>query len=117
MHAMVFHESGRRAALVRQWGVNAAMGVRPRGRTGVLLFGKTLLATREIHRQFRQRTVGKTYLAVAAGVPARTAFTVDAAIGRHTTDKCGVCWTRRTSISSSSDVFIRVAHLSRAWPT
>lgn len=80
----------------------------------MLLFGKTLLATREIHRQFRQRTVGKTYLAIAAGVPARTAFTVDAAIGRHTTDKCGACWTRRTSLSSGLDVVIRVAYLSRA---
>ena len=81
----------------------------------MLLFGKTLLATREIHRQFRQRTVGKTYLAVAAGVPARTAFTVDAAIGRHTTDKCGVCWTRWMVISNCSDASMRAAYSSRAW--
>lgn len=51
--------------------------------SGVLLFGKTLLATRDVHRQFRQRSVSKTYLAVSAGVPPQESFDVDAPIGRH----------------------------------
>lgn len=55
--------------------------------SGVLLFGKTLLATRDIHRQFRQRSVAKSYLAISAGVPLETSFEVDAPIGRHDIDK------------------------------
>mmetsp|Transcript_20190 Transcript_20190/g.60902 ORF Transcript_20190/g.60902 Transcript_20190/m.60902 type:complete len:541 (-) Transcript_20190:7-1629(-) len=58
-----------------------------RDTSGVLLVGKSLLATREIHRQFRRRTIGKTYLAIAAGMPTEAQFTVDAAIGRHATEK------------------------------
>ncbi len=54
---------------------------------GVVVFGKSLQATRDVHRQFRRRTVGKSYLALAAGVPEDEVFVVEAPIDRHEHDK------------------------------
>lgn len=54
---------------------------------GVVVFAKTLPATRHVHAQFRRRTVEKRYLAIIAGVPAETDFVVDAPIDRHPEDK------------------------------
>lgn len=51
------------------------------------IFGKWLQATREVHAQFRRRTVSKSYLALAAGVPMEAEFVVDAPIDRHESDK------------------------------
>ena len=51
--------------------------------SGLLLFGKVPEVVPGVMRQFRERTVAKEYLAIVAGAPARTAFAVDAAIGRH----------------------------------
>lgn len=55
---------------------------------GVVVFGKTLEATRHVHAQFRRRTVNKRYLALIAGVPEAADFVVDAPIDRHPVDKC-----------------------------
>ena len=46
-------------------------------------------AATALHMQFQNRSVRKTYLAIACGVPPETAFTVDAAVDRHDTIKCG----------------------------
>lgn len=55
---------------------------------GVVVFGKTLDATRHVHAQFRRRTVDKRYLALVAGIPESADFVVDAPIDRHPVDKC-----------------------------
>jgi 23S rRNA pseudouridine1911/1915/1917 synthase len=54
---------------------------------GVVVFGKTLDATRHVHAQFRRRTVDKRYLALIAGVPETADFVVEAPIDRHPVDK------------------------------
>jgi RNA pseudouridylate synthase len=54
---------------------------------GVVVFGKTLDATRHVHAQFRRRTVEKRYLALVAGVPESADFVVEAPIDRHPVDK------------------------------
>jgi 23S rRNA pseudouridine1911/1915/1917 synthase len=51
--------------------------------SGLLLFAKSVEAAREASRQFRERSVTKTYLAVCVGVPQQSPVTVDGAIGRH----------------------------------
>ena len=38
--------------------------------SGVVLLGKTLVATRSLHKQFQQRKLSKSYLAVLLGDPA-----------------------------------------------
>jgi 23S rRNA pseudouridine1911/1915/1917 synthase len=51
--------------------------------SGLLLFAKSSEAARAAHKQFRERTVAKVYLAICVGVPAARTATVDAPIGRH----------------------------------
>ena len=48
--------------------------------SGLLLFAKSVLAARDVQRQFRMRLTRKTYLAVLLGVPEQDAFIVDAPI-------------------------------------
>ncbi len=54
--------------------------------SGVVLLGKTLVATRSLHKQFQQRKLSKSYLAVLLGDPADDAFSVDVPIGRSIID-------------------------------
>jgi len=51
--------------------------------TGCLLIAKTPEAHRALQRQFEQRTVQKTYLALVAGVPNPPQAVIDAPIGRN----------------------------------
>ena len=51
--------------------------------SGLLLFAKTPAAADSIARQFRNRTVSKTYLAICLGVPRESSFEVHADIGPH----------------------------------
>ena len=51
--------------------------------SGLLLFAKTSAAADSIARQFRNRTVSKTYLAICLGVPPEASFEVHADIGPH----------------------------------
>ena len=49
--------------------------------------GKSVVATRAVQRQFRERQSQKTYLAVLLGRPALDSFDVDAPIAQHPRDK------------------------------
>jgi len=51
--------------------------------SGVLLLAKTREALRAVAKQFHDRTVGKGYLALVAGVPAEDEFAVEMQIGPH----------------------------------
>ncbi len=55
------------------------------GTSGLMAVAKSEVAYSHLKRQFRERTVGKTYLALVQGYPDPTAGTVDAPIGRHPT--------------------------------
>jgi 23S rRNA pseudouridine1911/1915/1917 synthase len=55
--------------------------------TGCLLLAKTPAAHVVLQRQFKDRAVGKQYLAVVAGVPSPAAAVIDAPIGRHSGDR------------------------------
>lgn len=54
-----------------------------RDTTGCLLIAKTPQAHAALQKQFKDRTIGKTYLAIVAGVPAEREAHIDAPIGRH----------------------------------
>jgi 23S rRNA pseudouridine1911/1915/1917 synthase len=53
-----------------------------RGTSGLMVVAKDDAAHQALARQFAARTVGKEYLAVVLGVPARRSGSIDAAIGR-----------------------------------
>jgi 23S rRNA pseudouridine1911/1915/1917 synthase len=53
-----------------------------RGTSGLVLFATTDEARRGVSRAWREGEVDKVYRALVQGVPAREAFTVEAAIGR-----------------------------------
>lgn len=55
--------------------------------TGCLLVAKTQDAHRELQKQFEARTIGKTYLALVAGVPSPAEAIIDAPIGRATFER------------------------------
>ena len=55
---------------------------------GVLLVAKHREAATALHMQFQNRSVQKTYLAIACGVPSESNFSVDAPVDRHDTIKC-----------------------------
>jgi 23S rRNA pseudouridine1911/1915/1917 synthase len=51
--------------------------------SGVIVLAKTAAAGHELQRQFREREVGKRYLAAIQGHPRDDSGTVDLALGRH----------------------------------
>lgn len=55
--------------------------------TGCLLIAKTPAAHKSLQMQFEQRIVSKFYLAIVAGIPQPPAATIDASIGRSTSDR------------------------------
>src|SRR3989338_9865210 len=55
--------------------------------TGCLLIAKDEASYMALQRQFKNRTVEKTYFAIVAGVPDPPAATVDAPVGRNLTDR------------------------------
>ena len=57
---------------------------------GVLLVAKHREAATALHMQFQNRSVRKTYLAIACGVPPEASFGVDAPVDRHDTIKCAL---------------------------
>lgn len=52
-----------------------------RGTSGLLLFTRTEEAGRAVSAAWREGRVGKSYLALVQGVPARTSFSIDTPIG------------------------------------
>lgn len=55
--------------------------------TGCLLVAKTPEAHKMLQKQFEDRTVQKTYLAITAGVPEAPTAMIDASIGRSTANR------------------------------
>ncbi len=55
--------------------------------TGCLLIAKTPEAHKFLQKQFEDRTVKKTYLAIVAGVPDAPTAMIDASIGRSTSNR------------------------------
>jgi 23S rRNA pseudouridine1911/1915/1917 synthase len=51
--------------------------------SGCLLIAKTPEAHVALQQQFEKRTIGKTYLALVAGVPKETTALIDSPLGRH----------------------------------
>jgi 23S rRNA pseudouridine1911/1915/1917 synthase len=82
-------------ALLHRWGrLPAADDVRPgivhrldRDTSGVMVIARTPAALEHLARQFHDRTVAKRYLAVVRGVLRRDTLVIDAAIGRHPTER------------------------------
>lgn len=82
-------------ALLHRWGrLPAGDDVRPgivhrldRETSGVIVIARTPAALEHLARQFHDRTVTKRYLAVVRGVMRRDELVIDAAIGRHPTER------------------------------
>ncbi len=82
-------------ALLHRWGrLPAAEEARPgivhrldRDTSGVIVIARTAAALEHLARQFHDRTVAKRYLAVVRGVVRRDEMVIDAAIGRHPTQR------------------------------
>ncbi len=55
--------------------------------SGVMVIARTPFARMGLARQFKDRTVRKTYLAIVRGVVARDAVTIARPIGRHPTER------------------------------
>ncbi len=55
--------------------------------TGCLLIAKSPQAHTALQKQFKDRTIRKTYLAAVAGVPAESEAHIDAPIGRHVSQR------------------------------
>jgi len=75
--------------------------------TGCLLLAKTPQAHAELQKQFKSRTVRKTYLAIIAGVPKLPTATIDAPIGRNLTDRTKMS-VMRTSVSKEAQTTYHV---------
>jgi 23S rRNA pseudouridine1911/1915/1917 synthase len=82
-------------ALLHRWGrLPTGDDVRPgivhrldRETSGVMVIARTPAALEHLARQFHDRTVTKRYLAVVRGVMRRDELVIDAAIGRHPTER------------------------------
>ncbi|MDD5103343.1 MAG: RluA family pseudouridine synthase [Candidatus Peribacteraceae bacterium] len=55
--------------------------------TGCLLVAKTPQAHAALQKQFKDRTIRKTYLAIVAGIPTESEAHIDAPIGRHVSER------------------------------
>jgi 23S rRNA pseudouridine1911/1915/1917 synthase len=55
--------------------------------SGVIVIARTLAARMDLTRQFKDRSVRKTYLAIVRGVVARDRFTISRPVGRHPTER------------------------------
>jgi 23S rRNA pseudouridine1911/1915/1917 synthase len=62
--------------------------------SGVMVVARTPYARMALARQFKDRAVRKTYLAIVRGIVARDRVTIDRAIGRHPTER------KRMSVAS-----------------
>jgi 23S rRNA pseudouridine1911/1915/1917 synthase len=73
-----------------------------RDTSGVILVAKTVRAHEALSRQFRERTIRKTYLAVVQGV-VKQAGRVDLPIGRHPTERKRMSTSGRPARAATSD--------------
>jgi 23S rRNA pseudouridine1911/1915/1917 synthase len=65
-----------------------------KGTSGVMVVARTPFARMELARQFKERTVGKIYLAVVRGAIARERFSIARPVGRHPIER------KRMSVNS-----------------
>ncbi len=75
--------------------------------TGCICVAKSDAAFQHLQKQFEGRTVGKTYLAIVAGVPEHSEADIDAPIGRNLTDRTKMS-VLRTSVSRNAKTSYRV---------
>jgi 23S rRNA pseudouridine1911/1915/1917 synthase len=77
--------------------------------SGVMVVARTPFAKTALSRQFKDRTVKKTYLAIVRGVVARDQMTIERPIGRHPVER------KRMSVSSNAprDALSNVKVLAR----
>ncbi|MGH7812737.1 MAG: RluA family pseudouridine synthase [Candidatus Binataceae bacterium] len=80
--------------------------------SGVMVVARTPFARAALSRQFKDRTVRKTYLAIVRGIVARDRFTIDRPVGRHPIER------KRMSIRSHAprDAVSNVTVLHRFKP-
>ena len=71
-----------------------------KGTSGLIVVAKTDLAHRHLARQFKQRTIDRAYLALVRGSPKAETGKIDAAIGRHPTDRKRFSTRARTARSA-----------------
>jgi 23S rRNA pseudouridine1911/1915/1917 synthase len=62
--------------------------------SGVMVVARTPFARMELARQFKERTIGKIYLAVVRGLIARERFSIERPVGRHPVER------KRMSVNS-----------------
>jgi 23S rRNA pseudouridine1911/1915/1917 synthase len=80
--------------------------------TGCLLIAKTPEAHASLQKQFKSRTVEKTYLAIVAGVPTLPTATIDAPVGRNLIHRTRMS-TLQTSVSREAQTTYHVLGSSR----
>ena len=74
--------------------------------TGCLLVAKTPEAHAQLQKQFQDRTVKKTYLALVAGIPSPPSAIIDAPVGRKLTDRTKMS-VLKTSVSREAKTTYR----------
>lgn len=79
--------------------------------TGCLLIAKKPQAHRFLQKQFKDRMVEKTYLAIVAGVPKISEATIEAPIGRNLTNRTKMS-VLKTSVSRAASTSYKVLDAS-----
>jgi 23S rRNA pseudouridine1911/1915/1917 synthase len=60
--------------------------------SGVMVVARTPFSRMELSRQFKDRSVQKTYLAIVKGTVARDRVTIERPVGRHPVERKRRCW-------------------------
>lgn len=84
--------------------------------SGVMVIARTLAARAELARQFKDRAVRKTYLAIVRGIVARDRFTVARPLGRHPTERKRMSVRSRKPRAAVSQVAVLERFASAAAP-
>ena len=84
--------------------------------SGVMVVARTLAARAELARQFKDRAVRKTYLAIVRGIVARDRFTVARPLGRHPTERKRMSVRSRKPRAAVSQVAVLERFASAAAP-
>jgi 23S rRNA pseudouridine1911/1915/1917 synthase len=74
--------------------------------SGVMVVARTPYARTALARQFKDRTVRKTYLAIVRGIVARDRVTIARAIGRHPTERKRMSVASRTPREATSHALV-----------
>src|SRR6476660_2759698 len=71
--------------------------------SGLLVIAKNDTTHRDLSKQFAERTIGKTYLALIAGTPRKSSGTIDAPIARHPVHRHRMSIARRSGRSAKTE--------------